>query len=79
MDGEAIDLKAFGAGRDGRTVRGLARVFSVILLPHHKGRKDRYVMLPPKLLALLRDYWRSTHPGEWLFPGAAKNSHNIYV
>src|SRR5215475_5169031 len=34
-----------------------------------KGRKDRYVMLSPKLLDLLRDYWRRTHPGVWLFPG----------
>ena len=34
-----------------------------------KGRKDRYVMLSPKLLDILRDYWRRTRPGEWLFPG----------
>jgi integrase/recombinase XerD len=31
--------------------------------------KDRYVMLPPKLLDILRDYWKRTRPGEWLFPG----------
>jgi integrase/recombinase XerD len=41
----------------------------VIRVEAGKGGKDRYVMLPPKLLALLRDYWKSTHPGEWLFPG----------
>ena len=41
----------------------------VIRVEQGKGRKDRYVMLPPKLLDLLRDYWRRTHPGEWLFPG----------
>jgi site-specific recombinase XerD len=41
----------------------------VIRVEAGKGRKDRYVMLPPKLLALLREYWKSTHPGEWLFPG----------
>jgi site-specific recombinase XerD len=41
----------------------------VIRVEGGKGRKDRYVMLPPKLLALLRDYWKSTHPGAWLFPG----------
>jgi integrase len=34
-----------------------------------KGRKDRYVMLPPTLLAMLRDHWRRNRPGEWLFPG----------
>jgi integrase/recombinase XerD len=41
----------------------------VIRVEQGKGRKDRYVMLPPKLLAMLRDYWKSTHPGAWLFPG----------
>ena len=34
-----------------------------------KGRKDRYVMLSPKLLAILRDYYRKVRPKEWLFPG----------
>jgi site-specific recombinase XerD len=34
-----------------------------------KGSKDRYVMLSPKLLDVLRDYWRATRPREWLFPG----------
>ena len=41
----------------------------VIRVDQGKGRKDRYVMLPPTLLAMLRDYWKRTHPGEWLFPG----------
>ena len=35
-----------------------------------KGRKDRQALLPPKLRELLRCYWRSRRPGEWLFPGA---------
>jgi len=34
-----------------------------------KGRKDRYVMLSPRLLEALRTYWRSAHPTLWLFPG----------
>jgi integrase/recombinase XerD len=34
-----------------------------------KGAKDRYVMLSPKLLELLRDYWRRVRPVSWLFPG----------
>jgi integrase/recombinase XerD len=34
-----------------------------------KGRKDRFVMLSAKLLELLRDYWRSERPSDWLFPG----------
>jgi site-specific recombinase XerD len=41
----------------------------VIRVEQGKGRKDRYVMLPPKLLDILRDYWDRSRPGEWLFPG----------
>jgi site-specific recombinase XerD len=41
----------------------------VIRVEQGKGRKDRYVMLPPRLLELLRDYWKRTRPGTWLFPG----------
>jgi integrase/recombinase XerD len=41
----------------------------VIRVAQGKGRKDRYVMLSPKLLGMLRDYWRLVRPKEWLFPG----------
>src|SRR5271169_4103065 len=41
----------------------------VIRVEAGKGRKDRYVMLSPRLLALLRDYWKAARPKEWLFPG----------
>ena len=41
----------------------------VIRVEAGKGRKDRYVMLSPRLLDILRDYWKRTRPGEWLFPG----------
>jgi integrase/recombinase XerD len=34
-----------------------------------KGRKDRYAMLSPVLLALLRDWYRIARPQGWLFPG----------
>ena len=34
-----------------------------------KGRKDRYVMLSPRLLRLLRQYWKAARPRTWLFPG----------
>jgi site-specific recombinase XerD len=34
-----------------------------------KGRKDRLVMLSPRLLDLLREYWRKDRPRTWLFPG----------
>jgi integrase/recombinase XerD len=41
----------------------------VIRVEAGKGRKDRYVMLSPRLLGILRDYWEAAHPREWLFPG----------
>jgi len=34
-----------------------------------KGRKDRFAMLSPKLLDLLRDWYRIARPKVWLFPG----------
>jgi site-specific recombinase XerD len=41
----------------------------VIRVEQGKGRKDRYVMLSPKLLDILRSYWRSVRPKGWMFPG----------
>ena len=41
----------------------------VIRVEQGKGQKDRYVMLSPKLLETLIDYWRIVRPKEWLFPG----------
>jgi len=42
-----------------------------------KGRKDRDVMLSPKLLAELRQYWRALKhkPRTWLFPGGCAHNH----
>jgi len=38
-----------------------------------KRRKDRFVMLSPRLLSLLREYWKQARPeGSWLFPGRKK-------
>lgn len=34
-----------------------------------KGRKDRYVGLPQRLLEVLRTYWRAAQPTDFLFPG----------
>jgi integrase/recombinase XerD len=34
-----------------------------------KGRKDRFAMLAPDLLDLLRQWWRVKRPRGWLFPG----------
>jgi site-specific recombinase XerD len=41
----------------------------VVRVEQGKGRKDRYVMLSPMLLEILRGYWRAVRPKEWLFPG----------
>jgi len=41
----------------------------MIRVAQGKGQKDRFVMLSPKLLELLRNYWKRAHPTEWLFPG----------
>lgn len=40
-----------------------------------KGNKDRYVMLSPKLLDILRDYWKMYRPDKWLFPGEKADRH----
>jgi integrase/recombinase XerD len=56
---EAVRLKA--SSLDNRRM--------VIRVAQGKGRKDRYVMLSPKLLDTLREYWRIVRPKEWLFPG----------
>ena len=41
----------------------------VIRVEQGKGRKDRYVMLSPHLLELLRAWYKVAHPQGWLFPG----------
>lgn len=41
----------------------------VIRVEQGKGGRDRYVMLSPQLLGILRSYWRLARPAHWLFPG----------
>ena len=47
----------------------------IIRVHQGKGRRDRYAMLSPSLLELLRSWWRQAHAqgkmlaGGWLFPG----------
>jgi len=41
----------------------------VIRVNQGKDNKDRYVMLSPRLLEILRAYWHDAHPRDWLFPG----------
>jgi len=41
----------------------------MIRIEQSKGNRDRDVLLSPKLVQLLRTYWRKLPPQEWLFPG----------
>lgn len=41
----------------------------LIRVEQGKGRKDRFVMLSPELLDLLREWWRVKRSRGWLFPG----------
>jgi site-specific recombinase XerD len=77
----AIAMCAYGAGMrvseacslevaDIDSKRGLIRIRD------GKRGRDRYVMLSPKLLEMLRVYWRAERPrGVHLFPGATEGSH----
>jgi integrase/recombinase XerD len=47
----------------------------VLRVDQGKGRKDRYVMFSPRLLEVLRDYWRIERPKPWLFPGDGADHH----
>jgi site-specific recombinase XerD len=65
---------AYGAGMRVGEVAALetSAIDSSRMLIHvvqGKGGKDRYVMLSPQLLHILRTYWRLARPGRWLFPG----------
>jgi site-specific recombinase XerD len=40
-----------------------------------KGRKDRYAMLSPRLLEVLRIYWRAARPKMYLFPSWRTGKH----
>jgi integrase/recombinase XerD len=46
----------------------------LIRVEQGKGRKDRYVMLSPHLLELLRAWWKVARPQGWLFPGQNRMS-----
>jgi site-specific recombinase XerD len=45
----------------------------VIHVREGKGGRDRDVLLSPKLLETLREYWRWLKPKTWLFPGMVNN------
>jgi integrase/recombinase XerD len=70
----------YAAGlRVGEVVRlRVASIDSQRMLLHveaGKGGRDRYAMLSPQLLPILRAYWKRAHPGLWLFPGQEPGDH----
>jgi integrase/recombinase XerD len=54
----------------GLQVRDIDSARLVLHIRHGKGQKERLVPLSPRLLQVLRDYWREYRPATWLFPGA---------
>ena len=56
---EVANLKVSDIDRERMTLR----------VEQGKGQRDRTVMLSPRLLELLREWWRAARPQVWLFPG----------
>lgn len=55
---EAVSLK----------IRDIDSQRMVVRVRLGKGQKDRDLPLSPKMLELLREYWRAYRPDDWLFP-----------
>lgn len=76
-----IAMTAYGAGLRVNEVCALktSDIDSKRMLIHirdGKNRRDRYVMLPKRLLLCLREYWKVVKPpGDWLFPGRTPRGH----
>ena len=65
---------AYGAGLRAMevvtlTVASIDSQRMVIRVEQGKGRRDRFAMLSPQLLELLRDWYRIARPSVYLFPG----------
>ena len=50
---------------------------NVLWVRSGKGRKDRQALLPPTLRELLRCYWRTRRPTDWLFPGRSSRPTHL--
>jgi integrase len=61
----AILTTCYGAGLrvpEASLLRLIDSKGMVLRVEQGKGQKDRYVMLSPKLLEILRDWWRAERP-----------------
>jgi site-specific recombinase XerD len=56
-------------------VTSIDRRRMLIHIENGKGGRDRYAMLSPRLLEILRAYWKRVRPGLWLFPGQDPSGH----
>lgn len=45
---------------------------NIVIIKQAKGKKDRIAPLSPKVLELLRDYYKNYRPNIWLFEGQVK-------
>ena len=80
MKNRAALMTSYGAGlRVSETVS--LRVSDIdskrmlIRVEQGKGKKDRYAMLSPRLLEVLRRYWLCYRPGDYLFASWRPNRH----
>lgn len=48
---------------------------NLIHIENGKGGRERYAMLSPRLLDILRAYWMRARPGLWLCPGQDPGEH----
>lgn len=53
----------------GLTVADIDSARMVLHVRHGKGQKDRLVPISPRILDVLRGYWRDYRPATWLFYG----------
>ena len=53
----------------GLQVRDIDSARMVLHIRLGKGQKQRFVPLSPRLLEVLRGYWKEYRPATWLFPG----------
>ncbi|MCP4538883.1 MAG: tyrosine-type recombinase/integrase [Chloroflexi bacterium] len=53
-------------------VRDIDSERMVVHVRHGKGNKDRYVLLPQRILEMLREFWCTHRHPQWLFPFPTK-------